>query len=361
MNKPPPAPKNVREVAPPGLRDPRAEHPTTRPPPAGASMPPPPQSIPTAPAMPIPAIVAPVATGVQERFKSVSSPAPPPSFPPSSRARQSAPPRSSGSFPPGEGSLVSAARYHRQIAQLQQQLADVQRDLSLTNEERAGEAERLEETQRELLKLQADVYDAESRIGVGQELLAAARDRERELETELDNLRTTLEARMNDERARLEAEKTSADAARRTAEQQRAAIEAQLIDRDLDISRLRGEVVTVKELKEHRSRELSAVRVETESQASKMRALETKTTTLENELAQLRGEMARSMSEQLALCEELKVARAEAQSLRSTFETIQGLLVGLERIGGAVKNLRVDAEKALEVATQSDEPPKRDA
>ncbi|HEY8075664.1 MAG TPA: hypothetical protein VIF62_16175 [Labilithrix sp.] len=343
MNKPPPAPKNVREV-PASMRDPRAEHPTTRPPPGGASVPPPPVPIP--PSLPMPPIIAPAPASFT--FASAA---------PSSRSRQSAAPRPSGSLPPAEGALVSAARFHRQIAQLQQQLADIQRELSLTNEERAAEAERFEDTLRELLVTQADLHESDSRVAVGQELLAAARDRERELDTELDALRTTLEARLTDERTRLEAEKTSAHEARRVAEQQRGAIEGQLIDRDLEIARLRGEVVTVRELKETRSRELSAVRVDAESTASKMRTLEMKNTTLENELAQLRTEMARSMSEQLGLCEDLKVARSEAQSLRSTFETIQGLLVGLERIGGAVKNLRVDAEKALGVATKSDAPP----
>jgi chromosome segregation ATPase len=226
------------------------------------------------------------------------------------------------SFPPESGALASVARYHQKLAQLQEQLADAQRELSLTNQERASEAEQLDELGKQVLVLRHRATELESALGVQHELRAAQKDREEELEKEIVALRETLEDR--------------------------------LVDRDLELARLRGEVVTVRELKATRSRELVAVRATAEAKDARVHDLEIANASMKRDLDKLRTEMARNLSEQLALSAELRVAREEARRLREISAAVAGLLGGFDEIAGAIAALRERTAEALEEAAPPD-------
>jgi chromosome segregation ATPase len=255
------------------------------------------------------------------------------------------------SFPPESGALVSAARYHRQLSQLQEQLADAQRDLALTNQERASEAEHYDELEKQVLVFQHKIGELESSLGVQRELRAAAKDREEELEKEISSLRDALDARLRDEQERFEAEKINAEL--QAVESQRVAMEAQLVDRDLELARLRGEVVSVRELKASRSRELTAVRATAEQADTRLREVETQNASMRRELEKLRMEMARNLSEQLALSAELRLAREESQALRGIASTVCELLDGIDKVGNKLEGLRGETAKALERAASA--------
>jgi chromosome segregation ATPase len=147
---------------------------------------------------------------------------------------------------------------------------------------------------------------------------------------------------------RLEAEKESAEATKRVLEEQRAAFEAQLVDRDLELARLRGEVVVKEELKRTRSRELAAVRATAEAFDAKVRETEAVTAGLRNELEAARADLLRMQSDREALRAELDRKRAELDAVAAMKATVLALVDGLDRLGSDTKVLRTEAAAALE-------------
>jgi hypothetical protein len=261
-------------------------------------------------------------------------------------------PRVASMVPP-DRELVSSARLHRQIAQLQEQLAEIQRDLSLTNQERAAEAERYDELQVQYITLQRNGAELESRIQLEQESTTNAKQREAELEAEVAMLRESLQQRVRDEMKRLDAEKSTAETSQRALDEQRLAFESKLLDRDLELARLRGEVVVKEELKRTRSRELAAVRATAEAFDAKVREAETVSQGVRNELEQARKEIVRLESDQSSLRDEIARKRAEIEALGAVKATLLALVDGLDRLGGDARALRGEAAAALEAVAEA--------
>jgi chromosome segregation ATPase len=236
----------------------------------------------------------------------------------------------------------------------------MQRDLSLTNQERAAEAERYDELSVQVITLQRANAELEGRVLAGQEAEDALKQREAELDREVSMLRESLQQRVRDDMKRLEAEKESIDASQRALEEQRLAFEAKLVDRDLELARLRGEVVVTKELKATRSRELQAVRATADAFDAKVREAETVSQGLRNELDHARAEIGRLSSDQDALRDEVARKKAEIEALASVKATLLALVDGLDRLGADTRGLRTEAAAALEAvaeARQSARPP----
>jgi len=251
------------------------------------------------------------------------------------------------SFPPDSAALVAASRYHKQLSLLQEQLADAQRELALLNQERSADTEHYADVEKALLVAQHKIGELDTTITVQRELMAAAKDREDALENEVTILRAALEARVADDQARADLEKQSVATQIAESERQRLEMEAQLVDRDLELARLRGEVHSVRELKASRSRELVAVRETAANADARLRESETKGENLEREVKKLKAELSRNLSEQLALSSELKIAREEAAALRSVTTTVCDLLGGIDKVGEALEKVRKETAKEL--------------